>query len=103
MVFQILPDLLHRARVLADDARDDDLFQAGDDRFDARPEQKQITHAGDAAFGLDVDHQEIAGVAEGMALEPRRLGPRHPQHGGVDGGDGQVGNICHDSTTLSAG
>ena len=38
-----------------------------------RAEQEQIAHAGNAAFGLDLEHQNIAGVAEGMALEPRRL------------------------------
>jgi len=44
----------------------------------------------DAAFGLDIDHQKVAGVAEGMALEPRRLRPRHAQHSGADGCDGHV-------------
>ena len=100
---QILPDLLDRAGVLADDPRDDDLLQAGDDRLDARAEQEQITHAGDAALGLDVEHQKIAAGAEGMAFEPRRLRPRHPQHGRTDGGDGQIGNIGHENTTLPDG
>ena len=87
---QILPDRLDRAGILADDARDDHFVEAGDDGSDTRPEQEQIAHAGDAAFGLDIDHQKVAGVAEGMALEPRRLRPRHAQHGGADGRDGHV-------------
>src|SRR5580704_13989609 len=87
---QILPDRLDRAGILADDARDDHFVEAGDDGSDAGPEQEQIAHAGDATFCLDIDHQEVAGVAESVALEPRRLRPRHAQHGGADGCDGYV-------------
>ena len=63
--------------------------------LDAQPEQEQITHADDAALGLDIDDQNVAGIAESVALEPRRLRPRHAQHRGADGFDGHVGRVGH--------
>jgi hypothetical protein len=75
---KIVPDALDRGGVLADNARQDRLFQRRRNGVQSRPKREQITHADDAAFGLHVENKEIAGVAEGMALEPGRLRPRYP-------------------------
>ena len=90
---EIVPDALDRGGVLADHVRQDGLLQRRDDGLQARPEREQVAHADDAALGLDLEHQEIARVAEGVALEPRRVRPRHAQHGGADGLDGHVGHV----------
>ena len=52
----------------------------------------QITHADDAAAGLEVKHQDVAHVAESVALEPRILRPRHAQLGHADGFNRHVGH-----------
>ena len=88
----VLPDAFDRGRVLADHARDDGFLERGVDGAQPRPEREQVAHADDAALGLDLEHQQIARVAEGVALEPRRLGPRHAQDRRADGGDGHVGH-----------
>ena len=61
-------------------------------RAHAEPEQQQIAHADNAAAGLDLEHQNIAGVAEGVALQPWRLRPGYLQHPGADADDGHVGH-----------
>ena len=38
------------------------------------PEQEQITHAGNAALSLDVEHQNIARFAESVAFQPGVFG-----------------------------
>jgi hypothetical protein len=89
---QIEPDRLDRRRVLADDARHDGLLDAGGERPQDRPEHEEISHADDSARGFDVHHEDVAGVAEGMALEPRGLRPRDAQHRRADRFDGHVGH-----------
>src|SRR5262249_15716663 len=70
----------------------DGLLQGRCNGAQSRPEREQISHAGDAALGLHVEHEEIACIAEGVAPEPRRLGPGDTDEGGVEGGDGEVGH-----------
>src|SRR5207302_7425292 len=52
----------------------------------------QIPHADDAAFGLDLEHEQVAHRAERVPLEPRVVGPRHAQQRRAHGGDGHVGH-----------
>ena len=51
----------------------------------------QVHHVGTVASGsLHVEHEEIAGIAEGMPLEPWCFRPWDAEEGSAKGGDGEV-------------
>src|SRR4029079_17252686 len=100
---QVAPDRLDRGGVLALDPRDDAFLETGGNRLHSGAEQKQISHAGDAARRLDLADQDIAVRAERMALEPGIIGPGHAQHRHSDIANGHVwaGHGCGSLLALS--